>query len=263
MSKFSKKNGWEITQFQELVKFAKQNGLQVIPEIKFLTHQKLYFNDKYPELMFNEHTYDPRNSAVYDINYKVIDEIVRTIQPTAIHIGHDEVHGWRNARQLKKVRKKLPAKLYLQDVLKLHGYIRSKGLQIWMWSDMLLSKDQFPKMKKTSLHGYKAYGNLAPKLPKDIVIMDWHYKGTDDFSSITYFDRLGFRVVGTPWNQKDNIKSFSKSVYELLPQEKRGMCASTWSGALKAKKHKFTKASFLTSVKGIIEYSGRRFWNVK
>lgn len=45
--------------------------------------------------MFNERTFYPRNAAVYPIVFSLIDELQGLINPSAIHIGHDEVVGLR------------------------------------------------------------------------------------------------------------------------------------------------------------------------
>jgi len=34
---------------------------------------------------------------------------------------------------LNEGEKMLPADLFLQDVLKLHGYLKQRGIETWMW----------------------------------------------------------------------------------------------------------------------------------
>ncbi|MEN8251878.1 MAG: hypothetical protein ABFS32_23355, partial [Bacteroidota bacterium] len=42
---------WSIQEFVDVVDFARKNGLNVIPEFKFLSHQKKFLKKKYPHLM--------------------------------------------------------------------------------------------------------------------------------------------------------------------------------------------------------------------
>lgn len=82
-------NAYSKDDFIKLIKYLKNNAIEIIPELKLLTHQeKEFFKDKLPGLMYNSATYDPRKNEVYDIVFPFIDEVIEIISPKSIHIGH-------------------------------------------------------------------------------------------------------------------------------------------------------------------------------
>ena len=222
---------WSREEFEKWVAYARDKGMEVIPEIKLLTHQEKLFQNNRPLLMFNRSTYDPRNKAVYAQVTLLMDKIVEITHAHALHIGHDEVAGYnpRSAKKwLNEGEKMLPAYLFLQDVLKLHGYLKQRGIETWMWGDMLISPDEFPDMNPKSFHGGVAgYGKaLRDKLPKDIVICDWHYADDQaDFPSLAAFRQEGFRVLGSTWKMPKTIRNFS---HYAAAHGAYGMIATTW-----------------------------------
>jgi len=222
---------WNKEQLQEFVAFSRSNKMEVIPEIELLTHQEKYFENQYPKLMFNRSTYNPNDPLVYEKIFAYLDEVIEVMHPKSIHIGHDEVAGYSpySAKKwMRKGEKMLPADLFLQDVLRLHGYLKPRGIKTWMWGDMLISPDEFPDMNPKPLHGGVAsYGKaLRDKLPKDIVISDWHYSDDQaDFPSLAAFRQEGFRVLGSTWKKPKTIRNFSR--YAVM-HGADGMIATTW-----------------------------------
>jgi hypothetical protein len=205
--------------------------MRIIPEIKLLTHQKKFFQRSYPELMYNASTYDPRKKEVYAKVFYLLDEIITLLHPDAVLIGHDEVAGHKE-KSAKKLRhageKMLPANLFLHDVLKIHDYLKERNIETWMWGDMLISPEEFPEMRQKALHGAASgYGkSLRDKLPRDIVICDWHYADKQsEFPSLAVFKKEGFRVLGSTWKKKKTIRNFSH--YAAL-HGADGMIATTW-----------------------------------
>ncbi len=226
-----KKRTWTKAQLLDWVAYVRSNGLEVIPEVKLLTHQELFLQPLHPELLFNSVTYDPRKEAVYKKVFPLLDEIIRSIRPAAIHIGHDEVVGWNKAharKMLKPGEGPLPADLFLQDVLRIHAYLKSKGVATWMWGDMLLTSEEFPSMLPKHLHGgMPGYGRvLRDQLPRDIVICDWHYFDQQkDFPSMSVMQAEGFKVIGSTWHNETTTRNFARYARE---HRAFGMMATTW-----------------------------------
>jgi hypothetical protein len=216
---------WKKADFIDWVSYTKSKGLIIVPELKLLTHQEKLFQNLHPELMYNSLTYDPRNTATYQRVFALIDEIIAVIQPSAFSIGHDEVAGRKPSKGCENM---LPAALFLQDTLRLHDYFKARNIQTWMWGDMLISTSEFPQMKVEPLHGdYPGYGKaMRDKLPKDIVIGDWHYGDNQlVFPSLTTMQNEGFQVIGATWQNTKTINNFSRYAAQ---QGARGMMATTW-----------------------------------
>lgn len=227
-----KDGAWSRDEFKVWIGYIQGKGMQVVPELKLLTHQDKFLQNKQTDLMFNSSSYDPSNPQVYQKNvYPLIDELVELISPRAFHIGHDEVAGfarWWWPKWLKEGEEMLPAELFYQDVAQLHEYLSKRGLEIWMWGDMLITPEEFPEMRRNNLHGIPLdYGKpLRQRLPKDIVICDWHYADNQaDYPSLATFKAEGFRVIGATWKKEKTIRNFSRYAAKHGAD---GMIATTW-----------------------------------
>jgi hypothetical protein len=222
---------WTREQLEVFMNHAAACGIAVIPEIKLLTHQEKFFQSHYPELMYNAVSYDPRHGKTYDIVLPMLDEIIELMRPSAIHIGHDEVVGWNREHAKKKLRdgeSMLPADLFLADVLTLHSYLMEKGIEIWMWGDMLFAPSEVPTMLADHLHGGDAgFGqSLRQKLPRDIVICDWHYFDQQSaFPTMSILQSEGFRVIGATWRKGATTANFSAFAAR---HDAYGMMATIW-----------------------------------
>ncbi len=250
-----KANAMEKQEFVELVAYARANGLEVVPEIKLLTHQEKFFRNRFPDLMYNNRTYDPRIDAVYDLVFEYLDEVLATIQPRVVHIGHDEVSGLTKASRRKWLgegQEPLPPELYLQDVVRLYDFLSARGVEVWMWGDMLIAPDEFPEMLTPYMHGIKGYSNIRNRIPKQIVICDWHYFDKQSvFPSARTFAEAGFRVLGSTRHRLETIRNFSRYVADL-PFGGEGMIATTWD---------LTQKRRWDTVDQVIQVSGEAFWN--
>jgi hypothetical protein len=248
-------NPWSPSDFKQWVFYARKQGFLVVPEIKLLTHQeKHFFQGNEPTLMYEKDTYDPRNPIVYKKVFALLNELIDLIHPVAIHIGHDELTGWNQRISLKRLfsnKRVLPASLFLQDVQTLHDFLNSRGIETWMWGDMLVSASEFPDMNEMYLHGSIAsgYGEaLRKKMPKDIVICDWHYQDKGlSFGSLKALQDEGFRVIGVSWKKDDNITSFSAYAAK---HHAFGMMATSWY---------YLSARHAKLIEHIISFSGRTF----
>lgn len=243
---------WDPATLEEVVRYARQSGLQVVPEIKLLSHQEKLFKDIRNGILLNPWTYDPSADSTYAVVFRYLDQIISMMHPKAIHIGHDEVAGVGGAgpknADLKKV---LPAHLFLVDVDTLHSYLAARGIRTWMWGDMFLQKQRYPHLFQQDLHGTPAYAALLDSIPKDVVLCDWHYYGDQtSFFSASAFARAGHQVLGATWKNPVTIGNFSRYIADLGPHG-LGMIATTWSPVQQRQ---------WNVVDGIVSTSGRDFW---
>ncbi|MBI5197430.1 MAG: hypothetical protein HZA19_02355, partial [Nitrospirae bacterium] len=177
------------------------------------------------ELMFNALTYDPRKEDTYAVILPVLNEVIDLIHPRAIHIGHDEVA--RGSRLLPG-EEPLPPELFLMDVERVYTHLAQRGVETWMWGDMLISPEEFPGMLRGPLHGDSGYAALRGKIPTDIVICDWHYFDVQtDFPSAKAFADAGHQVLGATWKNARTTGNFSRYMAGI-PSGGMGMIATTW-----------------------------------
>lgn len=222
-------NAWTKAEFLSWVAYARAHGLEVIPEIKLLTHQEKFFQRHFPNLMFNSVSYDPRKEATYAVVLPFLDELIQALHPRAIHIGHDEAFGWtvgQVSKWLKLGEVMIPADLFLRDVIRIHDYLSGKSVDTWMWADMVLSPAEFPGAPTRYLHGIAAgYGKpLRDRLPRDIVMCDWHYDEEGNVPSMAVMQGEGFRVIGATWKREATTRNFSRYA---LSRHAYGLMATT------------------------------------
>ena len=266
---------WSKEQFLEVIDYAQENGLEFIPNIDLLAKVSRFFNGVFPDkLLYNYDTYNPQKAEVYSHVRPIIDElaelhnsdygILLKLKPIkAIHIGHDEVAGFNQKTKdelaaFNPPQVMLPPDLFLSDVETLYNYISNiKKLQTWMWGDMLVSKEEYPCMVGESgggngLHGseYRDF-NLFSRIPKGIVINDWHYNQISPmFPTALAFALKGHQVLGVTWTAKETIKNFTDYLANIPSPNAQGMIASVW-------------AKGWEKIDEIISVSGDASWNAK
>ena len=187
----------------ELVAFAAEFGIDVIPEVQSLGHVQ-YITLPHPEIaevaasdqddaavdtrqederpkFFYQHSYCPSNPDSYRILFDILDEIIEVMKPKKyVHMGHDEVY---EIGLCPTCRQKTPATLLAEDINRLHDYLAQKGLTMMMWADMLQ-----PVTK------YKTY-DAIDRIPKDILMLDfiWYFHMDKDIED-NLLDK-GFQVI--------------------------------------------------------------------
>ncbi len=188
---------------RDIVAFAGQNFLEVIPEIPSLTHG-YYLLTRHPELAEYPgdkwpDTYCPSNPASYDLMFDVYDEYVDVIKPKMVHIGHDEWWG-APIGACPRCKDKDYSLLFAGDVNRIHGYFARKGIKIAMWGDYLLEsvRDTLVQHRVSSTGmKYTTPGAVRPEIvkemiPKDILIFNWFW---DDPGKEMELYKFGFTQI--------------------------------------------------------------------
>jgi hypothetical protein len=111
----------------------------------------------------------------------MIDEVVEVFKPLRyVHMGHDEAYTMAVCERCKG---KSRAELYAGDVNKIYQYLKSQGLGMMVWADMLQPFQ------------YYSAADAIDMIPKDIIMLDfvWYFHLDEDIE-----DRLiqhGFKVI--------------------------------------------------------------------
>ena len=132
---------------------------------------------------------------------------------------------------------------------------------------LLLKESDFPDMHIGSLHANNEYASLIDRIPKSIVICDWHYQEYRrrklrkyDYSSLKYFTDHGFKTYGATYQDIRAIKAFSKSASQQHSNLYQGMIATTWHKLLNGTVDRPSSDS-LQSFDFILFESAEAFWN--
>ncbi|MEW6751422.1 MAG: hypothetical protein AB1505_10660 [Candidatus Latescibacterota bacterium] len=86
-----------------------------------------------------------------------------------------------------------------------------------MWGDQLLPDH----------NGGSPYftAQAVDRVPKDILIADWHYDPSDQFPSIAYFREHGYAVIGCGWWQPLNVWNLARVAVQ---EETLGFSGTSW-----------------------------------
>ena len=168
----------------EFVEYIRSFGIEVIPEVQSLGHVQ-FMTQAHPDIAeiedddemrdidtrgedarpekFYRHSYCPSNPKSYEILFDLLDEVIEVFKPTEyVHMGHDEVYEIGVCPICKH---KDPAKLYADDVNKIHAYLKKRGLRMMIWSDMIQPVTKYLTPAAIDM------------IPKDILMLDfiWYF----------------------------------------------------------------------------------------
>ncbi len=215
-------------ELKELVQYARERHFEVFPQLATFAHFGYVLNvPEYSHLAENQESasgqrrlfnYCPSNPETYEVVFALMDELIEVFEPKYFHIGHDEA-TFDEIGTCPRCQGKAPADLFVGDIAKLHDYLADKGITTLMWGDMFL----------TTHNGMK-YDTAAAtdRLPKDIIICDWHYSPAHDFdATLDYWQEHGFRTLGSPWYEPLNVWNWAAKVHE---HHVLGYLGTTWSG---------------------------------
>lgn len=203
---------------------ARAHFIEPIPLIPTLGHTNWLFengqNLDFAADRKDGHAYDPTMEESYAALFGVMQEAIDIFHPKWFHIGHDEVTTYGDYLPPAKV-----TELFVNDVQKIHAWLKQKGIGTMVWGDELLHSSE-------TLSSGNAYTLVDAKarragMPKDVVIADWHYRGDADYPSVVTFQKEGHKVIGCTWSEPANIRNFSKS---LADQKAWGLLQTTWDG---------------------------------
>ncbi len=244
------------SQVKQLVAAAKENNIDLIPQINLLGHQSWHSNlgnllKEYPE--FDEtpniklpadyqwpnddglycKSYCPLHPEVHQVVFALVDEIMEVFEATSFHAGMDEVF-YIGMDQCPRCAGKDKAKLFADEVTRIRDHLNERGWKLWIWGDRLLDGEE------TGLGMWEASENQTyhaiDLIPKDVVICDWHYENATPTAA--YFALKGFSVITCPWNrpkvtaeQIDMTADFLKRSNSKIAHRYQGIMQTIWTSA--------------------------------
>jgi hypothetical protein len=193
----------EKNEVRDIVNYANQNFIEVIPEIPSLTHG-YYLLTRHPELAEYPgdkwpDTYCPSNPESYKLMFDVYDEYIEVIHPKMVQIGHDEWWG-APLGVCPLCKGKDHSELFAGDINKIHDYFSARGIKIGMWGDYLLEsvRDTLVQNRVSSTGmKYQTPGAVRPdvvkkSIPKDILVFNWFWDKKEKEEQLRTF---GFKQI--------------------------------------------------------------------
>lgn len=210
-------------EIKEIVEFADQNFIEVIPIFQTLGHFENILSQK-EFIKFADFpgaaSLDVTNNETYEFLETLLKEVFELFPSQYFHIGADESYdvGFGNSRKL--VDETDIASVHAGHYKKVYDICSRNNKKVMMYGDIILSH---PK--------------ILEEIPKDIVIVDWQYFPRFDYPSAKTFEEAGFEYIVSPsvWNFNaafpenffavPNIQLFTKAG---IDNNSIGMINSCW-----------------------------------
>jgi len=207
----------------ELQKIAEQYFVQVIPIFQTLGHyENILSNPKY--MQYAEYpgaaSLNSSDKNTDQFLFNMLDEVIPQFESEYFHIGCDESRDVGLGATKKLVKKKGSARVHADHYNKVYNKVTSYGKKVMMYGDIILRHPE-----------------IMDLIPKDIIIVDWHYRPSDHYPSIQQFKKTGFNFLVSPGihNWRQNIPNFTKAWinisninYEGYLQGALGSINSSW-----------------------------------
>lgn len=238
-----------MMELKRIADLARDLGVTVIPGMALLGHASLTGYqcgrhaalDPRPEL---QPLFEPRNGwnwcisnpHVCKLQQELMDELLEACgNPPYFHAGCDEAQPPSCSVCCATPYHEAVA----AHLKRLHDHLKSRGVRMMMWHDMMLSAGD-SRFKGFYCNGGPDADRILQTLPRDILICDWYYGGCwgcqetyDSYPTLDYFQRLGFDVVTCPWYNRPAAIAQSKWVRD---HGQFGVLMTTW-GRLGGKKY--------------------------
>jgi Glycosyl hydrolase family 20, catalytic domain len=233
---------WSKEQIRELADHCRQSGIRLIPQFNCLGHQSWARNTfslltQYPEIDETPNipkdnpgiycrSWCPLHPKINEIVFPMLDELIDAFQCDAFHVGMDEVFLIAS-EQCERCKGKDPAELFAKSVNDLYDHLVKERKQT-----MLMWADRFLDATSTGYGRWEASANgTAPaidRVPKDIVMCDWHYERRDSYPSIPLFIEKGFRVWPCPWNKVEACQALISYGKDQAGERMLGTMFTLW-----------------------------------
>jgi len=179
--------------------------------------------------------YCPSSGLAYKVIFHAVDNVIDTLNPRYINIGHDEVRGLnRDSRCLGTGATN--AELFAGDINKIYDYVKSvdPDVKLLMWDDMIDPWHNGNNENYQVEFGGPAGSTQAAidLIPKDMILMVWWYDAADWLTVMknapAYFESKGFKYLVAAYKDNKNIGDFEK-IAKGRPKC-AGFITTTWDG---------------------------------
>jgi hypothetical protein len=228
---------------RRIAEACREHGIRVVPLLNCLGHQSWAETtysllrehpefDETPQIPLNNpdiycRSWCPLHPDVNALVFDLMDELLDAFEADALHVGVDEVFLIGH-EQCSRCRGKGPAELFAKAVNDYHAHlVGARKAEMMMWGDRLLDA------RETGYGSWEAAANgTAPaiaRVPKDIILCDWHYELRETYPSVSYFQEQGFRVLVSPWNKPEAAAALVHAAREGATDKLQGVLFTGWS----------------------------------
>ncbi|MCF8306839.1 MAG: family 20 glycosylhydrolase [Ignavibacteriales bacterium] len=176
------------SEVKELVAFAREHFIDVIPVFQTLGHYENILSQpeflKYAEFP-GAASLNVSSEDTYVFLENLLKEVFEIFPSEYFHMGADESWDVGKGASAYRVEDEGLGFIHLKHYKRVLDICKKYNKKVMMYSDILLNHPE-----------------ILPELPKDILIVDWHYRASEDYPSAKTFNDNGFRYFVSPavWN---------------------------------------------------------------
>lgn len=173
---------------KELDAYAKQYHVELIPIFETLGHwENILIRPEYAKYAEfpGAQTVNVSDEKVYAMLDEMIGEIAACFSSPYFNIAADESWDVGLGVNKERVKKSDLATVHAEHYKRIFDIVKKHGKKVMMYGDILLDQPA-----------------IMQKIPKDVVMVDWHYGANLDYTSPETFKAAGFPYVVSPavWN---------------------------------------------------------------
>ena len=210
-------------QVDELEKFAKLYGVEIIPVFEMLGNQGalLMLDEVRPFAEFpGAHSFSLDDDA-FGFLENCFEEMAAAFDSKYFHAGLDESWDLGFGKSAERVKRAGRGPAHAAHYRRINELLKSRDKTMIMYGDIILN-----------------YPEILDLIPKDIVLMDWQYEAADHYPTVDVLGSKGFPILVLPgmsnWDRvfpemsqaMINIRNFTLDCYRQ--PHPLGSITSTW-----------------------------------
>ncbi|MBN2280786.1 MAG: family 20 glycosylhydrolase [Candidatus Marinimicrobia bacterium] len=231
---------------RKFARLCRKNDIRLIIQFQSVGHQSwadktFKLLSEYPELDLTPGAYpnndsiycrewDVTNPRVYEIVFPLMDELIDAFQVDGMHVGMDEVFLLQSEYAIN-TKDQNPAEMYAKAVNDIYNHlVKEKGVEMFMWGDRFINAEaiDYGEWEASANGTWPA----IDRVPKDIIICDWHYEPRDTYASIPMFIEKGFRVLPCSWHNAEASQKLIQYSLQFEKEKMLGHLYTNWGGKI-------------------------------
>jgi len=191
----------------ELQDYAAQYFVDIIPVFQTLGHyENLLIQPEFMSLADfpGAASLDITSDDTYSFLEKCLDEIVPVFRSVYFHMGADESYDVGSGASRSDTLKHGIAAVHAKHYNKVYQLLKKYDKKIIMYGDIVLE-----------------HPGILKDLPRDIMILDWHYDIREHYESTGIFDKSGHDFIVSPGNQNwsrifPDLERARKNIHNII-----------------------------------------------
>jgi len=173
---------------KELDEYGKKYHVEIIPIFETLGHcENILIKPEYLKYaeMPGATCLNTSDEATYQLLDELLSDLCAAFSSSYFHMAADESWDVGLGASKERVQKLGLAEVHAEHYKRVYDILKKYGKRVIMYGDIILNNP-----------------TILDKIPRDIVIMDWHYWGQDHYPSVETFKKTGFPFIVSPavWN---------------------------------------------------------------